>query len=154
MVVGGSACVAGAEVAGSGVEGAGIGGAVADEPHAETRTTKHEKIARTDGLYHEPQSRWPPCFPTYNRLAYTGCRRWTNQFYPEGARDGAPTAPEDAADVLRAQYYLGRAHVETRRDVTGGIAMVRAARAALAADADFRNTELAGEIDAWLAAQR
>jgi hypothetical protein len=32
--------------------------------------------------------------------------------------------------------------------------MVRAARVALASDADFRNTELAREIDAWLAAQK
>jgi len=32
--------------------------------------------------------------------------------------------------------------------------MVRAARVTLAADADFRNTELAREIDAWLAARR
>jgi tetratricopeptide (TPR) repeat protein len=65
-----------------------------------------------------------------------------------------PAAPEDALDVVRAQYYLGRAHVETRRHVAGGIAMVRAARVTLAADADFRNTELAREIDAWLAARR
>ena len=65
-----------------------------------------------------------------------------------------PAAPEDALDVVRAQYYLGRAHVETRRHVAGGIAMVRAARVTLAADADFRNTELAREIDTWLAARR
>jgi tetratricopeptide (TPR) repeat protein len=63
-----------------------------------------------------------------------------------------PAVPENAVDVIHAQYYLGRARVETRRDVAGGIALVRAARAGLASD--VWSTELVREIDAWLAAKK
>ncbi|MGH2901146.1 MAG: tetratricopeptide repeat protein [Solirubrobacteraceae bacterium] len=46
-------------------------------------------------------------------------------------------APPDAAfSVILARAYLGRASVETRRDVAGGFAAVRAARAELAAASD------------------
>jgi eukaryotic-like serine/threonine-protein kinase len=62
-------------------------------------------------------------------------------------------APPDAAfQVALARGYLGRANVETRRDVAGGLAAVRSARAALAAAADATNTDTVREFDAWLAA--
>jgi len=61
-----------------------------------------------------------------------------------------PTTAEDESDVVHAQYYLGRARVETRRDIAGGLAMVRTARATLATDP--WEAELVREIDAWLAA--
>jgi hypothetical protein len=54
--------------------------------------------------------------------------------------------------VMHAQYYLGRARVETRRDVSGGLTMVRAARAALAPDP--WEADLIRELDAWLAVHR
>ena len=63
-----------------------------------------------------------------------------------------PTTAEDAADVVHARYYLGRARVETRRDIAAGLAMVRAARTELATDP--WEAELVREIDAWLAASR
>ena len=56
----------------------------------------------------------------------------------------------DDFEVARAKGYLGRALVETRRDVAGGVAMVRAARPAIAAARDGAD-ELA-LLDRWLAA--
>jgi len=61
-----------------------------------------------------------------------------------------PAEPEDVVDVATARAYLGRARVETRRDVAGGLAMVRAARVAIATD-DGR-VETVRELDRWLAA--
>jgi tetratricopeptide (TPR) repeat protein len=62
-------------------------------------------------------------------------------------------APPDAAfSVILARVYLGRASVETRRDVAGGLAAVREARAALAAASDPTNADVVGDVDAWLAA--
>lgn len=59
-----------------------------------------------------------------------------------------PARPGDASDVALARAYLGRALVETGRDRAGGLAMVRAARPAIAADptaaAPLR------ELDDWL----
>ncbi|HEY0483779.1 MAG TPA: serine/threonine-protein kinase [Kofleriaceae bacterium] len=55
-------------------------------------------------------------------------------------------APSDALERARAQYYLGRARVETRRDVAGGLALVRAARAGIAAEPAYVH-----ELDRWLA---
>jgi hypothetical protein len=56
----------------------------------------------------------------------------------------------DAYEVARAKAYLGRARVETRRDVAGGLAMVRAARPEIAAAPEGVD-ELA-RLDRWLAA--
>jgi tetratricopeptide (TPR) repeat protein len=56
----------------------------------------------------------------------------------------------DAFEVARAKGYLGRALVETRRDVAGGLAMVRAARPAIAAAHD--GAEELALLDRWLAA--
>jgi tetratricopeptide (TPR) repeat protein len=56
----------------------------------------------------------------------------------------------DDFEVARAKGYLGRALVETRRDVAGGLAMVRAARPAIAAARDGAD-ELA-LLDRWLQA--
>jgi tetratricopeptide (TPR) repeat protein len=60
--------------------------------------------------------------------------------------------PATAFQVALARAYLGRAKVETRRDMVGGLAAARSARAALAAAADATNTETVRELDAWLAA--
>jgi len=58
--------------------------------------------------------------------------------------------PDEAFVVALARAYLGRAQVETRRDVVGGLAAVRSARVAAAADAT--NAGTVRELDAWLAA--
>jgi hypothetical protein len=63
------------------------------------------------------------------------------------------TTPDAAFQVALARAYLGRAHVEGRRDVAGGLAAVRSARAALAAAADATNAGTVRELDAWLAAR-
>ena len=55
----------------------------------------------------------------------------------------------DAFEVARVHAYLGRALVETRRDVAGGLAMVRAARPAIAAGRD--GAEELATLDRWLA---
>jgi tetratricopeptide (TPR) repeat protein len=60
-----------------------------------------------------------------------------------------PASPDDAMMITIARGYLGRARLETRRDVAGGLAMVRAARAALASDRDA--AEDVRDIDSWLA---
>jgi hypothetical protein len=60
--------------------------------------------------------------------------------------------PGAAFQVALARAYLGRANVETRRDVVRGLAAVRSARAALAAAADPTNAGTVRELDAWLAA--
>ena len=61
---------------------------------------------------------------------------------------------DEAFPQALARAYLGRAQVETRRDVAGGLAAVRSARAGLAAAAasDAGNAAALREIDAWLAA--
>jgi len=64
----------------------------------------------------------------------------------------ALAVPDEAFQVALARAYLGRAQVETRRDVAGGLAAVRSARAALAAAADPTNTGTVRELDAWIAA--
>jgi tetratricopeptide (TPR) repeat protein len=56
----------------------------------------------------------------------------------------------DEFEVARIKGYLGRALVETRRDVAGGLAMVRAARPAIAAAPD--GAEELALLDRWLAA--
>jgi tetratricopeptide (TPR) repeat protein len=56
----------------------------------------------------------------------------------------------DDFEVARAKGYLGRALVETRRDVAGGLAMVRAARPAIAAAHD--GAEELALLDRWLQA--
>jgi hypothetical protein len=60
-----------------------------------------------------------------------------------------PADPEDVIDVAMARAYLGRAQVETRRDVTGGLAMVRTARVVIASDQGRAAT--VRELDRWLA---
>jgi tetratricopeptide (TPR) repeat protein/tRNA A-37 threonylcarbamoyl transferase component Bud32 len=60
--------------------------------------------------------------------------------------------PDAAFQLALARSYLGRANVETRRDVGGGLAGARSARAALAAAADATNADSVRELDAWLAA--
>jgi tetratricopeptide (TPR) repeat protein len=60
--------------------------------------------------------------------------------------------PASAFQVALARAYLARANVETRRDVVGGLAAARSARAALAAAPDASNAGTVGELDAWLAA--
>lgn len=60
--------------------------------------------------------------------------------------------PDAAFQVALARAYLGRAKVETRRDVVGGLAAARSARAALAATADATNAGTVRELDAWLVA--
>jgi tetratricopeptide (TPR) repeat protein len=55
----------------------------------------------------------------------------------------------DAFEVARAKAYLGRARVETGRDVAGGLAMARAARPGIAASAD--GAEELRMLDRWLA---
>jgi tetratricopeptide (TPR) repeat protein len=59
-----------------------------------------------------------------------------------------PARPGDASDVALARAYLGRALVETGRDRAGGLAMIRAARPALAADA--ASAEVLRQLDDWL----
>ena len=61
-----------------------------------------------------------------------------------------PTIPDDSSEVIYAKYYLGRARIETRRDIAGGLAMVRAARAEMAPDP--WSADIVRELDAWLAA--
>jgi len=56
----------------------------------------------------------------------------------------------DAFEVARARAYLGRALVETRRDVAGGLAMARAARPEIAASKE--GADELHRLDAWLAA--
>jgi tetratricopeptide (TPR) repeat protein len=56
----------------------------------------------------------------------------------------------DAFEVARAKAYLGRALVETHRDVAGGLAMARAARPAMVDSPDSAQ-ELVF-LDRWLAA--
>src|SRR4029078_1387066 len=73
-------------------------------------------------------------------------------FAPVGRALKLPTITENPTKVGYAKYYLGRASVETRRDVAGGLAMVRAARVALASDEP--DVSMIREIDAWLAAHR
>jgi tetratricopeptide (TPR) repeat protein len=59
-------------------------------------------------------------------------------------------ATADAFETARAQAYLGRARVETGRDVAGGLAMARTARPAIAASPD--GGEELRLLDRWLAA--
>ena len=65
---------------------------------------------------------------------------------------GPPVRPDAAFQVALARAYLGRANAETRRDVAGGLAAVRTARAALAAAADATSASTVCEINDWLAA--
>ena len=58
----------------------------------------------------------------------------------------------DEFDLARLRAYLGRARVESGRDVEGGLAMVRAARPKVAAGPDA-DDELS-ELDRWLAARK
>jgi len=60
--------------------------------------------------------------------------------------------PQDAFQLALARAYLGRASVESRRDVAGGLAAVRSARAKLATLAEATNAAAVRELDAWLAA--
>ncbi|HEY0985671.1 MAG TPA: tetratricopeptide repeat protein, partial [Kofleriaceae bacterium] len=63
---------------------------------------------------------------------------------------GVTVSAADAHEIARAKANLGRALVETRRDVAGGLAMARAARPAILAGPD-RAVELP-ILDRWLAA--
>jgi tetratricopeptide (TPR) repeat protein len=60
-----------------------------------------------------------------------------------------PADPSGALEVAGARAALGQARVETRRDVAGGLAMVRAARALLVTDPVGADAIV--EIDRWLA---
>jgi len=60
-----------------------------------------------------------------------------------------PAAPSDALAITVARGYLGRALVESRRDVAGGLAMARAVRAALVAAPD--SVDDLRDLDHWLA---
>ncbi|HEY0478361.1 MAG TPA: tetratricopeptide repeat protein, partial [Kofleriaceae bacterium] len=60
-----------------------------------------------------------------------------------------PVGDVPARRIALARYSLGRALAETGRDVAGGLAMVRAARAGLAADK--RAADYLHELDRWLA---
>src|SRR5262249_46842551 len=55
----------------------------------------------------------------------------------------------DLAELARVKLYLGRALVETHRDVAGGLAMARAARPAMVGP---DNLDELPAIDRWLAA--
>ncbi|MCB9565427.1 MAG: serine/threonine protein kinase [Kofleriaceae bacterium] len=59
----------------------------------------------------------------------------------------------DALQIARGQAWLGRALVESRRDVRRGLALARTARAALAAaaGADPDGAAMVRELDRWLA---
>jgi tetratricopeptide (TPR) repeat protein len=63
-----------------------------------------------------------------------------------------PTVIKNVSKAAYAGYYMGRARVETRRDVGGGLAMVRAARATWASDQG--EASMVREVDAWLTAHR
>lgn len=56
----------------------------------------------------------------------------------------------DSFEQAKAKAYLGRARVEIRRDVAGGLAMARSARAGIAATSDGGDELRA--LDRWLAA--
>ncbi|HEU4728345.1 MAG TPA: serine/threonine-protein kinase [Kofleriaceae bacterium] len=60
-----------------------------------------------------------------------------------------PAQGDDTFELALARYYLGRARVETRSDVAGGLAMVRAARAVIAVAPGKADT--LRELDGWLA---
>jgi tetratricopeptide (TPR) repeat protein len=60
------------------------------------------------------------------------------------------TGQADTSEIARTKVYLGWALVDTRRDVAGGLAMVRAARAAMVAGPD--SAEEVPMLDRWLAA--
>jgi tetratricopeptide (TPR) repeat protein len=62
-----------------------------------------------------------------------------------------PGDPGDALQIARARALLGRAQVETGRDVPGGLAMIRAARPRLAGS--VKAAETVRELDAWLSAR-
>ena len=62
----------------------------------------------------------------------------------------AVRASTDLLEQAKAKSYLGRALVETGRDVNGGLAMARAARPTIAAAPD--GTEELRWLDRWLAA--
>src|SRR5262249_9134049 len=64
---------------------------------------------------------------------------------------GGDASTADPFELARAKAYLGRARVETRSDVTGGLAMARAARAAIAASLD--GADELRMLDRWLAAR-
>jgi tetratricopeptide (TPR) repeat protein len=64
---------------------------------------------------------------------------------------GVPADARDARDVAIGRAYLGRAQVETGRDARGGLAKIRAARAAIAASAG--GDAAVRELDLWLAAR-
>lgn len=57
--------------------------------------------------------------------------------------------PRDATNVAIARVYLGRARVEAGLDAPAGLAMIRAARAQIAALPDGATTNR--ELDVWLA---
>jgi tetratricopeptide (TPR) repeat protein len=65
---------------------------------------------------------------------------------------GLPAKPSDAFQVAVARAYLGRARVETRRDVAGGLAMIKAARSTLATDDE--GLRVLRELDRWLATRK
>jgi tetratricopeptide (TPR) repeat protein len=56
----------------------------------------------------------------------------------------------EAFELARTRAYLGRALVETRRNTSGGLAMVRAARADIASSPN--GAEELHRLDRWLAA--
>ncbi|HMG23892.1 MAG TPA: tetratricopeptide repeat protein, partial [Kofleriaceae bacterium] len=92
----------------------------------------------------------------YSLVGEAACLLGSRQFDDAIARLNRALQLEATADeafeVALARAYLGRAQVETRRDVVGGLAAVRSARAAMAAAADATNAGTVRELDAWLAA--
>ncbi|HSS00227.1 MAG TPA: hypothetical protein VLM79_24385 [Kofleriaceae bacterium] len=81
-----------------------------------------------------------------------GARRFDDAIARLGRALELKASPDAAFQVALARAYLGRAKVETRRDVLGGLAAVRSARAALAAAADATHASTVGEVDDWLSA--
>ena len=110
------------------------------------------EFARSTELAGHPDAP-DPKFLIYPLVGEAACLIRGGQFAPAIARlDRAlqlRLSPRYADQVALARSWLGRAQVEARRDVAGGLAMARAARPAIAADpnsaGDLR------ELDAWLA---
>jgi len=111
-------------------------------------------FARSVDLMGQPDAANPE-FVIYPLVGEAACLIRARQFAPAITRLEralhVPVSPGYAPEVALARAYLGRAQVEARRDVAGGLAMARAARPAIAADpnsaGDLR------ELDAWLARQ-
>jgi tetratricopeptide (TPR) repeat protein len=112
----------------------------------------HAEFARSTELAGQPDAPNPK-FLIYPLVGEAACLIRAGQLAPAIARLERALrlrlSPGYADQVALARGWLGRAQVEARRDVAGGLAMARAARPAIAADpnsaGDLR------ELDAWLA---